>query len=89
LENVGNRLGSAFRSEGDSMMRLLAALLALLTLALPAHAQVPAYPAAFKTQEIAVNGTTLHVRTGGTGPAVLLLTAMARPATCGRRSPPR
>ncbi|AQR75247.1 alpha/beta fold hydrolase [Sphingomonas sp. LM7] len=54
-------------------MRMLMPLLALLTLTLPAKAQVPAYPATFQTQEIAVNGTTLHVRSGGKGPAVLLL----------------
>jgi len=54
-------------------MRFLAALPLLLAFASPAWAQVPAYPAAFQTQEIAVNGTTLHVRVGGKGPAVLLL----------------
>jgi pimeloyl-ACP methyl ester carboxylesterase len=54
-------------------MRILAPLLILLAAALPAHAEVPAYPASFQTQEIAANGTTLHVRIGGTGPAVLLL----------------
>lgn len=36
-------------------------------------AGVPQYPAEFKTQEIETNGTTLHVRIGGTGPAVTLL----------------
>lgn len=54
-------------------MRMLMPLLALLAFALPAQAQVPDYPPAFQTQEIAANGTTLHVRTGGKGPAVLLL----------------
>jgi pimeloyl-ACP methyl ester carboxylesterase len=34
---------------------------------------MPAFSSAFKTREIAVNGTTLHVRVGGTGPAVTLL----------------
>ena len=38
----------------------------------PAFAVQPS-PASFKTQDIAVNGTTLHVRVGGSGPAVLLL----------------
>ena len=38
-----------------------------------ASAQVPPYPAAFHTQELAVNGTTIHVRVGGNGPAVVLL----------------
>ncbi|WP_404336759.1 alpha/beta fold hydrolase [Sphingomonas sp. MMS12-HWE2-04] len=54
-------------------MRLLASFLASLLLAVPAHAQVPAYPASFHQSDIAANGTTLHVRTGGSGPAVLLL----------------
>lgn len=31
------------------------------------------FPAGFKTQEIATNGATIHVRVGGTGPAVVLL----------------
>ena len=39
----------------------------------PAGAQVPAYPASFHTQDIATNGTTIHVRVGGQGPAVVLL----------------
>jgi pimeloyl-ACP methyl ester carboxylesterase/uncharacterized RmlC-like cupin family protein len=31
------------------------------------------FPAGFSTQEIATNGATIHVRTGGKGPAVILL----------------
>ena len=50
----------------------MAALGAIL-LALPAAAQVPAFPAGFRTQEITTNGATLHVRIGGNGPAVVLL----------------
>ncbi|MDG2533443.1 alpha/beta hydrolase [Sphingomonas sp. HITSZ_GF] len=41
--------------------------------AAPAAAQVAPYPASFTTQEIATNGTTIHVRVGGSGPAVVLL----------------
>jgi pimeloyl-ACP methyl ester carboxylesterase len=44
-----------------------------LLVALPAAAQVPAFPAAFQTREIETNGVTIHVRVGGHGPAVLLL----------------
>jgi pimeloyl-ACP methyl ester carboxylesterase len=44
-----------------------------LACAAPAGAQVAPYPASFTTQEIATNGTTIHVRVGGSGPAVLLL----------------
>ncbi|MBL8703046.1 MAG: alpha/beta hydrolase [Alphaproteobacteria bacterium] len=38
-----------------------------------ASAQMPAFPATFATQEIETNGTTIHVRVGGAGPAVVLL----------------
>ncbi|HMI18127.1 MAG TPA: alpha/beta hydrolase [Sphingomonas sp.] len=41
--------------------------------AAPAVAQVEPFPPAFHTQEIATNGTTIHVRIGGHGPAVVLL----------------
>jgi pimeloyl-ACP methyl ester carboxylesterase len=58
-------------------MRFLVALSAVFAAALvssaPAQAEVPAYPASFETREIPANGTMLHVRIGGTGPAVLLL----------------
>ena len=55
------------------MQRLFLGLAALLASAAMAHAEVPSFPAAFKTQEIATNGTTIHVRVGGSGPAVVLL----------------
>lgn len=47
--------------------------LGMLALAVPASAQVPDYPASFKTQEITTNGAIIHVRVGGDGPAVVLL----------------
>ena len=50
--------------------------LLLITLALGcarAHAGAFDFPAGFETRDIAVNGTTLHVRYGGKGPAVVLL----------------
>src|SRR6478609_7670858 len=51
-----------------------AALVALFLLATaPASAQVEPFPSSFKTQDIATNGTTIHVRVGGKGPAVVLL----------------
>jgi pimeloyl-ACP methyl ester carboxylesterase len=31
------------------------------------------FPSAFRTQDVATNGTTIHVRFGGSGPAVVLL----------------
>ncbi len=55
------------------MRRLFAWTFALLFVAIPAWAQPPAFPAGFQTREIAANGTTIHVRYGGRGPAVVLL----------------
>lgn len=52
--------------------RLLAAL-SLGLMSLPAMAQGPPFPAAFQSRDMAANGTTLHVRVGGAGPAVVLL----------------
>ena len=49
------------------------AFAALLSLAAPALADTFDFPPAFRTQEIETNGTTLHVRIGGTGPAVVLI----------------
>jgi pimeloyl-ACP methyl ester carboxylesterase len=45
----------------------------MLTLCTPLVAEVQPYSAAFTTRDIPTNGTTLHVRVGGSGPAVLLL----------------
>ena len=50
-----------------------AALLSLALASTSAAAQVPPYPPAFHTQELATNGATIHVRVGGSGPPVLLL----------------
>ena len=55
------------------MQRLVLWVIALFAFAGTAYAEIPAFPAAFKTQEIVANGTTIHVRVGGTGPAVVLL----------------
>jgi len=53
-------------------MRFFTLLSAILLVASPAWA-VEAFPAAFKTQTIKVNGTKLYVRSGGHGPAVVFL----------------
>ena len=47
----------------------------LMAAAVPAHAQVPfqPFPDSFTKKDLATNGTTLHVRVGGKGPAVVLL----------------
>jgi pimeloyl-ACP methyl ester carboxylesterase len=56
------------------MLRLLFAATTLaLALAVPTAAQVPPFPASFQIRDIATNGTTIHVRVGGKGPAVVLL----------------
>lgn len=52
---------------------LIAAAALAVALATPAFAQVAPFPASFTTQDIATNGTTIHVRAGGSGPAVVLL----------------
>jgi pimeloyl-ACP methyl ester carboxylesterase len=51
------------------------ALTGLTLLAAPAaaSAQTLKFPATFAMREIATNGATLHVRSGGNGPAVVLL----------------
>ena len=54
-------------------------LLALLSCALIGAASAPAradgfdFPAGFTQRDVATNGTTIHVRSGGSGPAVVLL----------------
>ena len=42
-------------------------------LATPALARIESFPAGFRTQMVQTNGTRLHVRVGGKGPAVVLL----------------
>ena len=54
------------------MIRFVSGLFAALLFAVPAWAVEP-FPAAFKTQTIKTNGTELHVRVGGKGPAVEFL----------------
>lgn len=62
------------------MLKLTASLIAVsfaaLFAAAPASAVTP-FPASFKAEEIQTNGTTLHVRVGGHGPAVVLLHGFA------------
>ena len=41
--------------------------------ALPVAGGIQPYPTSFSVEEIRANGTTLHVRVGGSGPAVVLL----------------
>lgn len=55
------------------MRRYLFLAASLLGMAPLAHAGVAPYPPAFHEQSIETNGTHLHVRVGGRGPAVLML----------------
>src|SRR5271169_3200740 len=54
------------------MFKLLAAVVAVV-LATPALAAIDAFPKVFQTQIVQTNWTTLYVRVGGHGPAVILL----------------
>jgi len=54
------------------MPRYFVALLVLILFAAPACALEP-FPPGFRAQDIKTNGTTLHVRIGGKGPAVVML----------------
>jgi len=45
--------------------------------AAPAFAAIEPFPASFHTQTVQTNGTSLHVRVGGQGPAVLMLHGFA------------
>ena len=58
--------------EALARFRLIAAAL-VLAAATSAAACVAPFPSGFRTEEIATNGTTLHVRIGGQGPAVVML----------------
>ena len=55
------------------MFRSLVGAAVALAVALPVAAEVPPYPAGFRTQEIETGGATIHVRIGGQGPAVLMI----------------
>ncbi|MGC4024623.1 MAG: alpha/beta hydrolase [Mesorhizobium sp.] len=56
------------------MLRSIAATAALLLLAMqPASAEIKPFPASFEIREVQVQGATIHVRVGGSGPAVLML----------------
>ena len=52
--------------------RCTLAFVSLLVVAAPSSADAFAFPQ-FAVREVAANGTTLHVRSGGSGPAVVLL----------------
>ena len=55
------------------MLRVLMFSLGIFVLASPALAEVQPFPPGFQTRMIETNGTSLNVRIGGTGPAVVML----------------
>src|SRR5947209_13297372 len=55
------------------MRAIVLTMVRLVLLATPAVAQVQPFPASFKTRTISTNGAQIFVRTGGRGPAVVLL----------------
>jgi pimeloyl-ACP methyl ester carboxylesterase len=55
------------------MFKYLAAVMAAAVLAAPTLADIEAFPGIFHTQMVQTNGTSLFVRMGGQGPAIVLL----------------
>src|SRR5437016_7302325 len=55
------------------MLRYLAAALVGAVVTTPSAARITPFAASFKTQVVQTNGTSLYVRVGGKGPAVVLL----------------
>jgi len=55
------------------MLRFLTLGLTILILGSPAWAEVQPFPPGFRAQMVETNGTSLYVRAGGTGPAVVML----------------
>src|SRR5581483_405926 len=61
------------RHKGDRMFRYVMAALTAALLSTPGFARIEAFPATFHTQMVETNSTSLYVRIGGQGPAVVLL----------------
>ena len=55
------------------MLKKLLVTVGAILLALPAMAEMPAFPDTFASRDIDTNGAIIHVRIGGSGPAVVLL----------------
>jgi pimeloyl-ACP methyl ester carboxylesterase len=56
-----------------ALVGLIFGWLVLLVVPMPSSAQSLEFPATFVVRDIAANGVTIHVRSGGAGPAVVLL----------------
>jgi pimeloyl-ACP methyl ester carboxylesterase len=65
--------GAGRGTRETTMLRYLVAAAAAAFLAMLAWARVEPFPASFHTQMVQTNGTSLYVRVGGKGPAVVLL----------------
>ena len=70
---ISLRSGPAASHWEISMARLLWIALITSIISLPAAARVLPYPSSFHGRLIQTNGTELYVRTGGSGPTVVLL----------------
>jgi len=55
------------------MFRYVATILVAILLSAHLVAGITPFPASFRTQMVPTNGTSLYVRVGGKGPAVVLL----------------
>ena len=55
------------------MFRYVATILVAILRSAPLVAEITPFPASFHTQMVPTNGTSLYVRVGGNGPAVVLL----------------
>ena len=55
------------------MFRYLVTALIAAVITTPTHARITPFPASFNTRVLQTNGTSLYVRIGGKGPAVVLL----------------
>src|SRR6266576_4340778 len=61
------------KSLGVHMFRYVATIPVAILLSAPLVAGITPFPASFHTQMVPTNGTSLYVRVGGKGPAVVLL----------------
>src|SRR5437588_1308391 len=69
----GSGFASTFRREGKHMVRYLMAALVASALSATSVARITPFPTTLDTRMVQTNGTSLYVRIGGKGPAVVLL----------------
>lgn len=68
-----NQTSSRDRAAVTITRRCVCSVIAMFLISAPVLAQVTPFPEGFHTREITTRGATIHVRLGGTGPAVVLL----------------